>query len=201
MNGIENVRPNFKDTLILSFGYTGILIPKVDLELGFKLPFIYNGIQPPIELKFVNNKLFVNAEVFSIEQNILASVENNEWRVPAKDLEINYDATGFEIVGSQDIPLLQIDIIDSSTIYLGGVFFYQDNLLILSEIGISIIPNITRFYVDEQTRRKFIMSLSTYRPHLTKIFKYAGSNSFGERNLNKKYPKILLYTSSLISNQ
>jgi hypothetical protein len=171
---------------------TAIPIPKKSLLNGFQLPISTFNMMPPVFLKLVDGRILISTEIFDLENKIVAKIENNDWKVPNNSMQINYDNIAFEVLDEYDLPRIQIEFVDSKTIFIGGLIYYQDNLLVITDNQVSVIPNIERYYETELTKRRFITEISSLRNEMTKIFKYVGNDWFGERNHQRIVKKPIL---------
>jgi len=145
-----------------------------------------------LSVSIENGKLFISAKIYDIENNMVTEIIKNEWNTPNKDFQINYDNTALEVIDKHNIPVLQIELYDTNRIILGGMFYYNDRLLVCTDNGIQEIPEISSYYETEKIKRKFIENLLSYIPQMTRIFKYVGNEWIGIRNLDRKVSNPLV---------
>jgi hypothetical protein len=115
--------------LYLSGGFP-IPLSKDELADGFSLSkFLYvaNFTDDLFNIRFSANKMFVSAVLRNSDNVIIAEIENNEWKTRNPDTLLfwdrNYNAYAFGIIGSNNIPTLQVVLRGSNDIQIGGLFY------------------------------------------------------------------------------
>lgn len=108
-----------------------------NIKLLSRVGLIRSNGQVPLTLKVINNSLAVSTIVRSINQKVVAVVENNKLIVE-KGFSQKITEQYFEIKDEYNVPVLQI-ILDKNTnsIKLNGVFLSDSSYMILSDKGTS----------------------------------------------------------------
>jgi len=136
--------------IMLSAGVT-FQYSNIDLANGFNLstifPFGINFVDDQFRIQFMNNKISVSADIRNSNNTIIAQIVNNEWKTVSPDTLLfwdrNYNAYAFEIIGSNNIPTLQVIMVGSNRIQIGGLFYTQTG-----SIYIAPAPDGAMMYVN-----------------------------------------------------
>ncbi len=104
-------------------------------------PLISVGNLHPLNAKIRNNKLLISMKVYDMNENLLAEIEDNNWR-PNKNFtgKFNYDKKGFEIIDNQGNIAANFDILGPNKIKIQGIFPYKEAGRILIA-GDSLLQN------------------------------------------------------------
>lgn len=136
----------------------------------------YDSTSLIIELS--NKGLFITATFRSLDGKIIAEINKNEWEVNSNNyLKRNYDKYGLEVIDNYGVPVLQIDMIDKSTIYFGGAYRTDRGLYIIQNRKIvfnsaDVMPSLDK-YIELGNKIK-------------KMFKYPSNKNFGLRENNNR---------------
>ena len=98
-------------------------------------PFSLMGHDLPVTVTLSNGNLYVSAVVQSLDGAIVARLVNNEWKVPNNYFSRNYDRSAVEVTDKAWVPYLQVELLDNSTIRLGGVIISDTNYFISGRKG------------------------------------------------------------------
>jgi len=120
-------------SLMLSQGVS-FLFSSEDLAKGINFDtFLWaaNITTDQFKVQFANDKLYVSATVRDSIGNPMAQIENNTWKTvdPTYALQFwdrNYNAYAFEIIGSKGKPTLQVIMVGSNEIQIGGLFYTRN---------------------------------------------------------------------------
>lgn len=130
------------------------------------------GIDFPLKITFKDTPL-ISGTFKSWDSKVIAILENNEWKInPNNYFERNYNNSSLEIIDEYNIPILQVEYINEQVILLKGVFFQDEDLIIVNDSS-SILNNgnITFDMILKQGKT------------INKMFKYPSSTHFGEKIL------------------
>jgi len=134
------------------------------------------GYASNFKIRFVEKKLSVGAEIKNADNKIIAQIIDNKWRTVNPENELflldrNYNDYAFEVIGSNEIPILQIIMIGPKDIQIGGIVYYSKSgptYVLYNDNGDTWILDAPS---DEQ-----LQSLN-----ISKIFKYpANSTNLGK---------------------
>jgi len=120
------------------------------------------------QIQFIDDKLSVSANIRNSDNVTIARIVNNEWKTvdPSTLLfwDRNYNAYAFEIIGSNDIPTLQVIMVGSNKIQIGGLFYTRTGRIYIQpmERGAVLWKNPT----DQQLEDADILRIFKY-PALT----------------------------------
>ena len=82
----------------------------------------------PLSIRKGASGLLVSAIIRSIEGDIVGRLQDNKWvSNPSDYFRINYDTSTLEVIGEYDVPLLQIEYLDGSTVTICGVFCVEED--------------------------------------------------------------------------
>lgn len=117
------------------------------------------GIEKIMSLKLVGKTLQVNCEVRSIDQKIIALVKNNKLLV-SKGLYQHSEENFIEVVDDYNIPVLQVILQKNNSIQVNGVFFLENNCVVLNKNRMNIL-NINKplFLLDESEQKRIIYEI------------------------------------------
>lgn len=145
---------------------------RVDLANGFDLndifPFKLNLTTDQFKIEFIDNRISVSANIKNSENVTIAQIVNNEWKTVNPDTLLfwdrNYNAYAFEIIGSNNVPTLQVIMVGPNAIQLGGLFYTQTGRIYIQpmETGAVMWKNPT----DQQLEDANILTIFRY-PALT----------------------------------
>lgn len=124
---------------------------------------------------------FVSTIIRSFDMEIIAEIENNEWKLnPNNYFRRNYDESSLEVIDNYGIPVLQIENFNNEKIRINGVFISSNYLRLVSKDG------LTRLKFDKNMRTKSNY-LSLLKNHnIEKWFIYK-KNRIGQRSEYGKY--------------
>jgi len=117
------------------------------IDLGFDYPF---------QIKFNEGKLLVSAEVRDQEGQTVAKIKDNQWDVNSNSIvarDRNYDDYVFEVIDSNNVPVLQVSVQNTNQVYVGGLFYVSNGRLLISPQGIEFNP--TDIDIAEQLKPMF----------------------------------------------
>jgi hypothetical protein len=115
----------------------------MDLASGFNLntifPFNLSLIDDQLQIQFINNKLSVSAIIKNLNNETIAQIINNEWKTVNPNTLLfwdrNYNAYAFEIIGSDNVPTLQVIMVGPNKIQIGGLFYTQTGRIYIQPLG------------------------------------------------------------------
>ena len=112
-----------------------------DLAKGFGLnelfPFNLNFTDSKFSINFVDGEMLLSADIIDSSGRLIAKIVNNTWTTvdPSIALQFsdrNYNAYAFEIIGSNNIPTLQVAMIGSNEIQIGGLFYTKSGSIYIA---------------------------------------------------------------------
>jgi hypothetical protein len=160
---------NMSKDFVVLFGGVGTVCSVQDLANGINLNRSVNiGVSYPVQIRFVNNKLSVSAEIKNADNVTIADTVNNEWTPspnPSFVRDRNYNSFAFEVVDSDSIPVLQVIVVGDNRIRVGLSAFGQGGRVIVTQSG--------EVYLNPSEQAIGEMRNST-------MFKYPSSSHFGE---------------------
>lgn len=117
----------FGKNLNFTFTYTQLVN---GIDLSDLKEIADNLVSDQIKIDFVNGKLSVSANVKNFNGDQVAQIVNNNWQTANPDTlkfwDRNYNAFAFEIINSDQMPLLQVVMIGSNQILIDGLFYTTD---------------------------------------------------------------------------
>lgn len=142
---------------------------RIDLANGFNLstifPFNIDFVDDQFRIQFINNKMSVSADIRNSNNTIIAQIVNNEWKTVNPDTLLfwdrNYNAYAFEIIGSNNIPTLQVIMVGPNKIQIGGLFYTRTG-----SIYIAPAPDGAIMYVNVGDQHR------EYGQNVSRIFYY-----------------------------
>lgn len=152
----------------------GIDIRRI-LDFGFDYPF---------QIRFEKGKLLVSVEVKNERGDIVAKIKDNNWTVsnnPILARDRNYNDYAFEVINSDNVPVIQVIAQGQNEIYLGGLFYDLNGwTLLITPEGMTYNPNAS--YIEKARR----------------IFQYPSADHLGEMIANDALSQNILGTAILI---
>jgi hypothetical protein len=140
------------------------------------------GNADPIKVAFDHNgKIRINTVVFDIQGNLIAEIDNNNWR-PNRNMvgRFNYDSRGLEVEDNSGNIVLSIDIKENN-IVIQGIFPVKSDDVIWV-IGINGVRKVrikeTKSDKDLQAEVKSVDSPAK------QLFQYTGNNWLHKRKKN-----------------
>jgi hypothetical protein len=155
-----------------------------DLANGFNLtslfPFGIDFTDTTFSIKFIDDKMYVSTDVRDSNNTLIAEIVNNEWKTVNPDTlqfwDRNYNNYAFEIIGSNNIPTLQVIMVGSNEIQVGGLFFTQTGSIYIAPM---INGSGTRLFINVGDKHQ------EYNTTIPTIFKYpclTNPDNLGEMN-------------------
>ena len=152
----------------IELGGVGRNVSIEELSAGIDLTkFVYISInnqtvQFPIQIVFgENSNILVSARIKDDRGNILADIQDNEWKAPSSDsMDIwdkNYNSFAFEVIDSNKIPVLQIILGSKNEIAIGfstyhqGVQLYANLICGLSYFSDGVAPPASLKNIKDST--------------------------------------------------
>lgn len=144
-----------------------------------------HGVDFPLRITFEETPL-ISGTFKSFDSKVVAILEKNEWKInPNNYFDRNYDNSSLEIIDEYNIPILQVEYINEQTILIKGVFYQDEDLIIVNDSS-SIINN---------GKITFDMILKQGKT-INRMFRYPSSTHFGEKILvDSDYIKSLRSTT------
>jgi len=141
----------------------------LDLANGFNLttifPFNINFTDDQFQIQFINNEMFVSANIRNSDNTLIAQIVNNEWKTVNPDTLLfwdrNYNAYAFEIIGSNNIPTLQVIMVGPNKIQIGGLFYTRTGSIYIAQA-----PGGAVMYVNVGDEHQ------EYGKNILRIFRY-----------------------------
>lgn len=128
------------------------------------------GIDFPFQI-LVKDKPLISTTLRSIDNKVIAVLDNNEWRInPNNYFDRNYDNSTLEIVDQYNIPVFRIELIDSLTIMVNGVFVNNRKILILTD-------SVSTLSIGDNSIEMIIEKCKDLR----RIFRYPSTQHLGDR--------------------
>ena len=163
--------------LRLLLGGTSLSISTPDISAGcpiqpfkfMKYPFEY-----PMWVKLTENNIFISMKAKSLDGKIIATIEDNEWKVnPNNFFDRNYDDTALEVIDAYGNLVLRVEMIDQNTIGLRGIFIANDTMIIVDKNGYMAkgMDEIQQSDIDE--------AIQEYE--IDRLFLYPSDEHFGKR--------------------
>jgi hypothetical protein len=166
----------YSDIVTVYLGGSVIFFPRDNLKKGQPINVLEKIIKiedtrHDLYLKRDGNKLLVSGKFRTLDNKIVAELEENKWIInPSNRFTLNYDDSSLEVTDPYDIPALQVMLIDNSTIRICGILVSGKSLIVIHDTGFTSTPLPSD--VNLQT------TLDKHKISLTPIFKKA---SFGQR--------------------
>lgn len=159
-------------TIILGSNRFAQSISRVNYGRYFKL----GGFFPPssVYVKVQNGKIFLKAQVSTLDGHILADIVDNQWDINSHNSRYfrrNYNDGAVEVITADGIPVLQVELLDESTIKIGGVFIGEKCSEVIYERTLSKFcgPDNKEDVISQAAKR------------INKIFKYPSDLNQGVR--------------------
>jgi hypothetical protein len=161
---LEAPQVDFQKSFELHFGGIIGVYDSNQLRNGVNLPTLISlGGSIPVQITISDGKLLVSAEVKNEAGETVAKIHNNEWSVnnnPVIARDRNYNDYAFEVIDSNEVPVLQVYIQSGNLIFVGGLFYYSGGRVLASPNDTILNPT------DAEVNEK-----------LTPIFKYPSGGS------------------------
>jgi hypothetical protein len=145
-----------------------VMMNMSQLSNGFNLTRIVNmGFDYPFHITLKDQKFLVSVDLKNAIGETVAKIVDNQWAVninPVIAHDRNYNAYAFEVIDSNQIPVIQIIFLPENKMYLGGFFYSPIGTLLL-------LPNDTTIINP---------SLTEANSSLPRIFKYPSEGHLGE---------------------
>lgn len=134
-----------------------------------------------------------NKEIYDIDRNLIAEIENNRWRINKNFIgKFNYDEKGVEIIDNQGKIVFSLDIIDSVSIRIQGIFIdrnFNKGILIAGHLSNEIFPIKTPESMAEILDKKKLSYENAFkeaveRVQFKQLFQYTGNNWLHKRIRN-----------------
>jgi hypothetical protein len=123
-------------------GGVHIILSVNDLEgYDFRKAFNLGGVEYPFELKYVDGKLVVSAEIKNTNGDVVAKIVDNQWSVnfnPIVTYDRNYNSYAFEVIDSDRVPILQVVLKPENNIFIGGVFHGENGTIVAQLNGTTL---------------------------------------------------------------
>lgn len=151
---------------------TDINFTSAQLANGIDMNQIFpaaNGVNSPfttnqLKIEFINNQLSVSVNIKDSDNITIAQIVNNEWKTVNPDSLLfwdrNYNAYGFEIIGSDNVPTFQVIMVGPNRIQIGGLFYTANGSIYFEPRS-----DGTMLYINES-------SAQLESAHIGTIFKY-----------------------------
>jgi len=128
--------------LTVIVGTTRLRISTPDYRRGYAIRPLENlcGSDYAITFRKGQDRVLVSAQVTSIDGKVVASIKDNEWEInPNNYFKRTHSSRGLEVTDNYNLPILQIEIIDESTVALRGVFISKKMVVVATENGTSMM--------------------------------------------------------------
>lgn len=106
--------------------------------------FVDFHIEYPIRVKFIDNKISIDATIKNANGQIIAKIVNNNWTIshdPLLARDRNYNAYAFEVIDSDLVPVLQIILVSPNRIDIRCCSYTSSGIRVLiDQKGIMINP-------------------------------------------------------------
>jgi hypothetical protein len=161
--GIDSQQP-----VEIQCGGVHVIMNMSQLSNGFNLTqIIYMGFDYPFHITLEDQKFLVSVDIQNAKGETVAKIVDNQWSVnndPVIAYDKNYNSYAFEVIDSNQIPIIQVIFSPENKMYLGGFFYVPNGTLLL-------LPNDTT-----------IMNplLSDANSSLPRIFKYPSEEHLGQ---------------------
>jgi hypothetical protein len=102
------------------------------IKFNAPLNTIVQPFGPNVYLTLVKTKegLRISVKIISLDNKVVAKMINNQWVLnPNNYFRVYYDESALEIIDEYEIPILQIEYVDSDTIKVGGIFRAENDLV------------------------------------------------------------------------
>jgi hypothetical protein len=160
---------NMSKDFVVLFGGVGTVCSVQDLANGVNLNRSVNiGVSYPVQIRFIDDKLSVSAEIKNADNVTIANIVNNEWTVspnPSLIRDRNYNSFALEVIDSDSVPVLQVIVVGDNRIRVGLSAYGQGGRVLVTQSG-EVYLNPSERAIDE-------MKNST-------MFKYPSSSHLGE---------------------
>jgi hypothetical protein len=171
---------------------TSFLFSRAQMENGINInTFLSPDLRlttDQLEIEFIDNKFFVSADLKDSNGTRIAQIVNNEWKTvePGTLLfwDRNYNAYAFEIIGSNNVPTLQVIMVGPNKIQIGGLFYTSNGRIYIRQ-PLKSDPEGTGAVLQINPTDQYLESLNVSR-----IFKYPAltdSSNLGKM-VNPLYP-------------
>ncbi|MBP6022561.1 hypothetical protein [Ferruginibacter sp.] len=150
------------------------------------------GNERPFNIGIQNDKLLINTKVYDINDNLIAEIENNKWRLNKNYAgKFNYDKTGFEVIDNKGNIAMSVDVLASNMVAIQGIFPIKSALriFIAGSQGVTSVP-YSNSAVDKKilqtTGKKYddFFNERVSDVKMKQLFEYTGKDYLGRR---KKY--------------
>lgn len=124
------------DSVNLFVGSFVLSIPIEHFKEGKPISHLkeFFGFDYPLSIKLIENSIVVGTKIKSIDGKIIAEIKENNWIVNPNNYYLrNYDNYAFEVIDSNDIPMLQVEMIDECMVSIKGVFIGEEKMIIINE--------------------------------------------------------------------
>lgn len=161
--GIDSQQP-----VEIQCGGFHVIMNMSQLSNGFNLTQIINmGFDYPFHITLKDQKFLVSVDIQDAKGDTVAKIVDNQWAVnnnPVIAYDKNYNSYAFEVIDSNQIPVIQVIFSPENKMYLGGFFYVPNGALLL-------LPNDTTIINP---------SLTDANSSLPRIFKYPSEEHLGE---------------------
>jgi hypothetical protein len=165
------VDPNANFTVNL--GSNLLVTDYASMKNGFNLNrgIHIEGFDYPVQIQVISGRLSISAWINGNNGNMVAHIVDNNWEVnPDNFYDRNFSNNAFEVVsrnpiGGKRIPALQVEVGINNYVYIGGLFYYKSERILVTPKGMFINPS------DQQIAN----SIET-------LFAYPSTKHLGQRN-------------------
>lgn len=139
------------------------------LNEGFNLSRYVDivGFDYPFHIALKDQRLLVSVDVKNTNGETVAKIADNQWSVNNNNViahDRNYNSYAFEVIDSDLVPVVQVVFKPQNKMYLGGLFYSPDWMVLL-------LPNDTSVINP---------SLTDLNESLPRLFKYPSEEHLGE---------------------
>jgi len=128
--------------LTLLIGDGSFKISTSDYRRGkaIKPLMFFCGSDYEITFRKGQDRVLVSAEVTSVDGRVVAEIKDNKWIVNRNNyFKKTSTERGLEVVDNYNLPILQVEVVDESTIAMCGVFVSKDMTIVATKKGISVM--------------------------------------------------------------
>jgi hypothetical protein len=143
---------------------------------GFNLSryFTVVGFEYPFHVTLKDQRFLFSVDIEDAKGETVAKIVGNQWAVnndPIIAYDRNYNSYAFEVIDSNQIPVIQVAFKPQNRVYIGG-FFFSPNWTVL------LLPNNTSVINP---------SLTDANSSLPRLFKYPSKDYLGEMVVKSTY--------------
>lgn len=134
-----------------------------------------------------------NKEIYDLDGNLIAEIENNRWRINRNFIgKFNYDEEGVEIIDNQGKIVFSLNIVDSVSIRVQGIFidrYFHRGVLIAGYLKNEFFPIKTPENIAEILKKKNLsyenaLKEAIERVEFRQLFEYTGNDWLHKRKAN-----------------